>query len=76
MIADATNADVKAIRAEVARALGQRTSSANARGWYISEALLQEGKLQFGEHTITQYQQLSQALGAVTPQKLAALPLT
>ena len=75
MVADATNAEVKAIRAEAARALGQRTSSANARGWYISEALLQEGKMQFGEHTITQYQQLSQALGAVTPQKLAASPL-
>jgi alkyl sulfatase BDS1-like metallo-beta-lactamase superfamily hydrolase len=75
MIADATNADVKAIRAEAARALGQRTSSANARGWYISEALLQEGKLQFGEHTIGEYQQLSQALGAVTPKKLAASPL-
>jgi alkyl sulfatase BDS1-like metallo-beta-lactamase superfamily hydrolase len=74
-IADATSADVKLIRAEAARALGQRTSSANARGWYISEALLQEGKLQFGEHTITQYQQLSQALGAITPQKLAASPL-
>jgi alkyl sulfatase BDS1-like metallo-beta-lactamase superfamily hydrolase len=75
MVADVTNAEVKVIRAEAARALGQRTSSANARGWYISEALLQEGKLQFGEHVISQYQQLSQALGAVTPQKLAASPL-
>jgi alkyl sulfatase BDS1-like metallo-beta-lactamase superfamily hydrolase len=75
MIADAANAEVKAIRADAARALGQRTSSANARGWYISEALLQEGKLRFGGHTITQYQQLSQALGAITPQKLAASPL-
>ncbi len=68
-------ADVKAIRAAAARALGQRTSSANARGWYISEALLQEGKLQFGEHAIGQYQHLSQALGAITPQKLLASPL-
>ena len=75
MLADTTNADAKAIRAEAARALGQRTSSANARGWYLSEALLQEGKLQFAEHTISQYQQLSQVFGAITPQKLAASPL-
>lgn len=75
MIADETNVDAKAIRAEAARALGQRTSSANARGWYISEALLQEGKLKFAEQTIREYQQLSQALGTITPQKLAASPL-
>ncbi|MCX2983430.1 MBL fold metallo-hydrolase [Halieaceae bacterium IMCC14734] len=75
LIADAANSDVKAIRAEAARALGQRTSSANARGFYISEALLHEGKLKFGEQTVTHMQQLNQALGAVTPAKLAASPL-
>jgi len=55
--------------------LGQRTTSANARGFYISEALLHEGKIRLGEHAISHYQQLSQALGAVTPKKLAASPL-
>jgi alkyl sulfatase BDS1-like metallo-beta-lactamase superfamily hydrolase len=75
LIADAGNAEVKAARAEAARALGQRTLSANARGFYITEALLHEGKLKFGEHSISHMQQLSQALGAVTPDKLAASPL-
>ena len=72
---DNKNTEAKAVRAEAARALGQRTTSANARGFYISEALLHEGKLRFGEHTISHYQQLSQALGAVTAKKLVASPL-
>ncbi len=72
---DINNAEAKAVRGEAARALGQRTTSANARGWYISEALLHEGKMRLGEHVISHYQQLSQALGAVTPKKLAASPL-
>ena len=67
--------EVKAVRAQAARALGQRTTSANARGFYISEALLHEGKMRFGEQAISHYQQLSQALGAVTPVKLTASPL-
>jgi alkyl sulfatase BDS1-like metallo-beta-lactamase superfamily hydrolase len=76
LISDANNADVKATRAEAARALGQRTSSANARGFYITEALMHEGKLAFGEHVITDLDQLIPVLGAVTPEKLAASPLT
>ncbi len=72
---DNNNAKAKTVRADAARALGQRTTSANARGFYISEALLHEGKVRFGEHAVTHYQQLSQALGAVTPEKLAASPL-
>jgi len=72
---DNKNTEAKAVRAEAARALGQRTTSANARGFYISEALLHEGKLRFGGYTISDYQQLSQALGAVTAEKLAASPL-
>ena len=35
----------RAARATAARALGQRTDSANARGFYITEALQIEGKL-------------------------------
>jgi alkyl sulfatase BDS1-like metallo-beta-lactamase superfamily hydrolase len=72
---DGANAEAKAARAQAARALGQRTTSANARGFYISEALLHEGKIRFGEHAVSHYQQLSQAFGAVTPEKLAASPL-
>jgi len=72
---DNNNAEAKVVRADAARALGQRTTSANARGWYISEALLHEGKIRFGEHTVTHYQQLSQVTGAVTPKKLAVSPL-
>ena len=63
------------VRADAARALGQRTTSANARGFYISEALLHEGKIRFGEHAVSHYQEVSQVLGAVTPEKLAASPL-
>ncbi len=37
--------------------------------------MLHEGKIRFGEHAVSHYQQLSQALGAVTPKKLAASPL-
>ncbi len=69
------NAEAKVVRAEAARALGQRTTSANARGFYISEALLHEGKIRFGEHAVSHYQQLSQVLGAVTAKKLAVSPL-
>ncbi|MEA1977733.1 MAG: alkyl sulfatase dimerization domain-containing protein, partial [Chloroflexota bacterium] len=72
---DNDNPEAKTVRAEAARALGQRTTSANARGFYISEALLHEGKMRFGEHAISHYQQLSKALGAVTAKKLAASPL-
>ena len=75
LIAQPANADVKAVRAEAARALGQRTSSANARGWYITEALMHENKLLYGEQTVGNLQQLSQALGGLSPEKLAASPL-
>ena len=72
---DNDNAGAKAVRVDAARALGQHTTSANARGWYISEALLHEGKISFGEHTVSRFQQMSQVVGAVTPKKLAASPL-
>ncbi|MBM5571972.1 MULTISPECIES: alkyl sulfatase dimerization domain-containing protein [Deefgea] len=42
---DAKDADARKIRADAARALGQRTSSANARGFYLTEALQLEGNL-------------------------------
>lgn len=72
---DSTNGEVKQLRADAARALGQRTSSANARGFYISEALLHEGKLNLGAQLIDDYQVLSQLLGAVDKEKLANSPI-
>ncbi|MGI9289693.1 MAG: alkyl sulfatase dimerization domain-containing protein, partial [Gammaproteobacteria bacterium] len=65
----------KQVRADAARMLGQRTTSANARGFYISEALLHEDKVAFGEQTITDYRQLNAVFGAVTADKLAKSPL-
>lgn len=69
------SAEVKQLRAEAARALGQRTTSANARGFYISEALLHEGKLVLGDQVIADYASLSQMLGAMDKQKLAQSPI-
>ncbi|MFN1651245.1 alkyl sulfatase dimerization domain-containing protein [Vibrio rotiferianus] len=69
------NEEAKLSRSEAARALGQRTSSANARGFYISEALLHEGKLSFGEHQLDNYQSLTQLLGTITSEKLEASPI-
>jgi alkyl sulfatase BDS1-like metallo-beta-lactamase superfamily hydrolase len=42
---DPADATARQARATAARALGQRTDSANARGFYITEALQMEGKL-------------------------------
>ena len=42
---DPADAVARKMRATAARALGQRTDSANARGFYITEALQMEGKL-------------------------------
>lgn len=43
----------RATRAAAARALGQRTTSANARGFYITEALQIEGGMTFGGQPVT-----------------------
>lgn len=42
---DPADAAARKVRVTAARALGQRTDSANARGFYITEALQMEGKL-------------------------------
>ncbi|MBM7035291.1 alkyl sulfatase dimerization domain-containing protein [Vibrio ulleungensis] len=72
---ESDNAAIKQLRAEAARALGQRTSSANARGFYISEALLHEGKLSLGELEIENFATLSQMMGAMDKEKLANSPI-
>ena len=71
----ALQGDAKQARADASRTLGQHTTSANARGFYISEALLHEGKVAFGDQAITDYRQLNAVFGAVTADKLAASPL-
>jgi alkyl sulfatase BDS1-like metallo-beta-lactamase superfamily hydrolase len=43
---DPADAGAKKARATASRQLGQRTSSANARGWYLTEALQIEGGMQ------------------------------
>ncbi len=43
----------RATRADAARAMGQRTTSANARGFYITEALQIEGEMQFDGQPVT-----------------------
>ena len=42
---DPKDETARAIRATAARGIGQRTTSSNARGWYITEALEMEGQL-------------------------------
>jgi alkyl sulfatase BDS1-like metallo-beta-lactamase superfamily hydrolase len=49
---DSDNAIARRIRADAARALGQRTQSANARGFYITEALAMEGNLKLGDQPV------------------------
>ena len=49
---DPNDADVRKIRADAARALGQHTASANARGFYITEALAMENKLKLGDQPV------------------------
>jgi alkyl sulfatase BDS1-like metallo-beta-lactamase superfamily hydrolase len=71
----ALQGDSRQARADASRTLGQHTTSANARGFYISEALLHEGKVAFGGQAITDYRELNAVFGAVTADKLAASPL-
>jgi alkyl sulfatase BDS1-like metallo-beta-lactamase superfamily hydrolase len=64
-------AEARKLRAEAARALGQRTSSANARGWYLTEALQIEGGMQFKGQALT-VDAIRRFLGTPTAQALAA----
>ena len=58
-------------RATAARALGQRTDSANARGFYITEALQMEGGMQFEGQSLT-IDAIRRFLGTPTAQALVA----
>lgn len=68
---DPKDAEARRTRATAARALGQRTTSANARGWYITEALEMEGRLMAMGKPVT-IAQVRAALGTPRPEELVA----
>jgi alkyl sulfatase BDS1-like metallo-beta-lactamase superfamily hydrolase len=68
---DPADAEARQHRAAAARQLGQRTSSANARGWYLTEALQIEGGMQFKGQPLT-VDAIRRFLGTPTVQKLVA----
>ncbi|MBW1865926.1 MAG: hypothetical protein JRI64_09935, partial [Deltaproteobacteria bacterium] len=71
---DPDDAQARKIRATAARAIGQRTTSANARGWYITEALAMENKLKLGDQPIT-LKMARVFLGTPDVEKVMAMPL-
>jgi len=66
---DASDADARQLRAAASRQLGQRTSAANVRGWYLTEALQIEGGMQFKGQPLT-VDAIRQFLGTPTQQAL------
>lgn len=68
---DPADAEARRTRATAARALGQRTTSANARGWYITEALDIEGGLRVMGRPVTMAQ-VRAVLGTPRLERLAA----
>ena len=68
---DPADAEARRVRAAAARQLGQRTSSANARGWYLTEALQIEGGMQFKGQPLT-VDAIRRFLGTPTAQALVA----
>ena len=67
---DPQDADARATRATAARALGQRTTTANGRGWYITEALELEGQLLAMGQPVT-LAELRAVLGTPSQEDLA-----
>ena len=68
---DPTDANGRELRAAAARQLGQRTSSANARGFYQTEALQIEGGMQVNGQPLT-VDAIRTFLGTPTAQALVA----
>jgi alkyl sulfatase BDS1-like metallo-beta-lactamase superfamily hydrolase len=68
---DPADAEARQHRAAAARQLGQRTSSANAHGFYLTEALQIEGGMQFKGQPLT-VDAIRRFLGTPTVQKLVA----
>jgi alkyl sulfatase BDS1-like metallo-beta-lactamase superfamily hydrolase len=68
---DPADAEARKVRAAAARQIGQRTSSANARGWYLTEALQIEGGMQFKGQPLT-VDAIRRFLGTPTAPALVA----
>jgi alkyl sulfatase BDS1-like metallo-beta-lactamase superfamily hydrolase len=68
---DANDAEARELRAAAARQLGQRTSSANARGFYLTEALQIEGRMKLKGQPLT-LDAIRRFLGTPTTQTLVA----
>jgi alkyl sulfatase BDS1-like metallo-beta-lactamase superfamily hydrolase len=68
---DANDAEARTLRAAAARQLGQRTSSANARGFYLTEALQIEGGMRVKGQPVT-LDAIRRFLGTPTAQALVA----
>lgn len=68
---DPGDAAARKDRAAAARQLGQRTSAANVRGWYLTEALQIEGGMQFKGQPLT-VDAIRRFLGTPTAQALVA----
>lgn len=66
---DATDAGARQLRAAASRQLGQRTSAANVRGWYLTEALQIEGGMQVAGQPLT-IDTIRRFLGTPTAQAL------
>ncbi len=68
---DRADAEARRIRADSARALGQRTTSANARGFYITEALQLLGQLKVEGQPMT-LDAIRMFVGTPNAEQLAA----
>jgi len=68
---DPADAEARTLRAAAARQLGQRTSSANARGFYLTEALQIEGGMKVKGQPLT-LDAIRRFLGTPTAQGLVA----
>jgi alkyl sulfatase BDS1-like metallo-beta-lactamase superfamily hydrolase len=72
---DPSDAAARQIRATAARALGQHTTSANARGWYVNEALDLEGQLKVNGSPVTM-DLLRTVLGTPSIDDLTSAPVS
>jgi len=68
---DPADVEASSVRADSARALGQRTTSANARGFYITEALQIEGQLKVEGQPMT-LDTIRMFVGTPNAEQLAA----
>jgi alkyl sulfatase BDS1-like metallo-beta-lactamase superfamily hydrolase len=71
LVLDGGDAEARQLRAAASRQLGQRTSAANVRGWYLTEALQSEGAMQFHGQPLT-IDAIRKFVGTPTAQALVA----